>query len=44
VNDPIGGCGTIPVPSASPAGRVLLSLLMLAVAATFLDRQRRLGA
>jgi hypothetical protein len=42
LNDPIAGCGP-PVPSASPVGRVLLSLLLLGVAGTFLARRRRFG-
>jgi cysteine-rich repeat protein len=44
VNDPIEACGMIPVPSASPASRVLLSLLVLAAGAAFLARRRRFGA
>ena len=42
VNDPIPGCG-IPVPSASPVGRVLLGLLVFAAGAAFLARRRRFG-
>jgi hypothetical protein len=53
VNDPIvgggWGCGTTSgtmtsVPSASPAGRLLLSLLVAGAGATFLARRRRFGA
>jgi hypothetical protein len=46
VNDPIvgggWGCGPDPaVPSASPAGRLLLSLLPVGAGAAFLARRRR---
>ena len=40
--DPIPGCG-IPVPSASPLGLALLSLLVAAAGALFLARRRREG-
>jgi hypothetical protein len=38
------GCGRRDLPSASPAGRLLLSLLVAGAGATFLARRRRLGA
>jgi len=38
----IPGCG-IPVPSASPAGRVLLGLLVFAVGVLFLGQRWRSG-
>jgi hypothetical protein len=46
VYDPIAGsgCGQRDLPSASPAGRLLLSLLVVGAGATFLARRRRCGA
>jgi hypothetical protein len=50
INDPTPGVGRPPscdrpdVPSASPAGRLLLSLLLVGAGATFLARRRRFGA
>jgi hypothetical protein len=49
VYDPIAGggfgCGTMtPLPSASPAGRLLLSLLVVGAGAAYLARRRRFGA
>jgi hypothetical protein len=49
VNDPIvsagSGCGTMnDLPSASPAGRLLLGLLMLGAGTAFLSGSRRFGA
>jgi hypothetical protein len=46
VHDPIPGmgCDRADLPSASPAGRLLLSLLVASAGAMFLARRRRLGA
>jgi hypothetical protein len=46
VNEPIpgSGCGRSDLPSASPAGRLLLSLLVVGAGAAFLARRRRFGA
>jgi hypothetical protein len=46
VNEPIAGtaCGRPDLPSASPAGRLLLSLLVVGAGAAFLARRRRFGA
>ncbi len=47
LNDPIvgagSGCGRPALPSASPAARLLLSLLLLGAGATFLARRRGFG-
>jgi hypothetical protein len=46
VCDPIttGTCGREDLPSASPAGRLLLSLLVVGAGAAFLAGRRRFGA